>query len=647
MYQVGSLVRVKSIAQLEQYYKSLEGEYALARGPEVVCFSREMFAYCGTTFTVAEAAEQDGGGVWYWLSLPTGGDAIEGSLREYIFEEWMLEAVSLPVKLESFLDSFIRRKRYMPHRGYAIQNGRMARYSTTAFEVSGDRIRIDWRTLDKQTAWRYRAILNLYGYKLVVKDESYTITERDTGIIRDEKTLEAARERRTILHIFATQSKPQTVCPECGQPFDEECMVSTDSGLVCETCREEYYVRCQRCGNYVHEDNTKEGLDGNTYCESCFDSRYVVCSNCDTVMDRDDAFSYGGSAYCNECRDELFSTCDHCGEWVPNDELNHLERRDEYLCNNCYSESGRVIHDYGYKPTYIYYGNDGREPENSRTLYLGMEQELYVPRRDNLANALTDLDPHEEEFYLGYDGSLRNGFEVISHPRTFESWKEYLTSGTYADVLRLEAQHKAKGHNEGGIHLHTSISAWEGNQFYLAFSFIYDPHNRDQLYTLAQRHNCGADYNRDADCGGCPYSCCCMSHYASLLAVDYGKSKRMLERKEPGAQNDRYAALNQTRRTLEFRLFNSNTRVERILKNIETVQSLYDYTKIRAEEETRASSRVRDGVSVSWNDWTGYVEQHQDTFPNLWSFLTVKRLVASPAVSPAVEAVFEEEREAI
>ena len=43
--------------------------------------------------------------------------------------------------------------------------------------------------------------------------------------------------------------------------------------------------------------------------------------------------------------------------------------------------------------------------------------------------------------------------------------------------------------------------------------------------------------------------------------------------------SSRYTALNMTRHTLEFRIFNSSLRYDRVLKNAEFVCSLFEFTK--------------------------------------------------------------------
>ena len=77
--------------------------------------------------------------------------------------------------------------------------------------------------------------------------------------------------------------------------------------------------------------------------------------------------------------------------------------------------------------------------------------------------------------------------------------------------------------------------------------------------------------------------------------------------------NCRYTALHYDNRTktYEFRIFNSNTRIERIKKNIQTVYSLVDYSKFR--EGTYNSANT--------GDYLEFVKHNGLFYPDLYAFI--------------------------
>jgi hypothetical protein len=229
-------------------------------------------------------------------------------------------------------------------------------------------------------------------------------------------------------------------------------------------------------------------------------------------------------------------------------------------------------------------------------MYYGMELELEVPicvDKNDIAEHIVDVD--KINYLLKHDGSLTNGFEVITHARTFKSWKLYW-SDFDRDVLKPAIKNNCTAHDSGtcGIHIHTSLSAWKGDQLFRLFSLLYNPDNYDELLTISQRKKNKLD------------------QYASLDMDDIGKAKdRIQSKKSPFT--GRYAALNITEETLEFRLFNSNLRIERVRKNMEFVYALYRYT-----------SKTKN---VTWEGLMSWIKRNKKSVPNLYGFLIEKGII--------------------
>lgn len=74
---------------------------------------------------------------------------------------------------------------------------------------------------------------------------------------------------------------------------------------------------------------------------------------------------------------------------------------------------------YSYKPEPIFYGNDS-------SLFIGVELELDDGGNDRgNARELTNVANAEDEYiYIKSDGSLDDGFEIVTHPMTLQFHKE-------------------------------------------------------------------------------------------------------------------------------------------------------------------------------------------------------------------------------
>jgi formylmethanofuran dehydrogenase subunit E len=407
-------------------------------------------------------------------------------------------------------------------------------------------------------------------------------------------------------------------CDECGKLYEADTLQECkDSRMLCPECLEKAYKKCPHCGEYIHEDDTTYIRPDDVYvCRDCLNDHYTVCSSCGEYVCNDDVDYYGGSAYCQSCYDEDFTTCQDCGEAISRDNACYDDDDNGPYCYGCYDSrddrDGR-FHCHGSDLTVRFH--DGRsgihhEPLEG-TMYYGMELEMEAPENDRNDVIEAIADNSENDWYLEEDGSLDNGIEVIAHARTFESWRGFWK--TYdVNVLKMAGKYGCKAHDSGtcGIHIHTSLEAWDSEQLFRLFSIIYSPANYANILTISQRKESA------------------LNQWASLRICDIGIFKddedtdgddiqnykeRIEDKKNPFGS--RYAALNITSRTLEFRLFNSNLRIERVRKNMEFVHALYCYTK----GETR---------NASWHGLVSWIVRNKGDVENLYAFCVEKGIIA-------------------
>lgn len=255
-------------------------------------------------------------------------------------------------------------------------------------------------------------------------------------------------------------------------------------------------------------------------------------------------------------RQDIFK-CDNCGRYhFINGNLHQIGN--SKLCRNCACVSEEKFHNYGYKPSCLFHHI---KDEDKTKLYLGMELEFGCADINNIVNLISDyLGEKENIAYMKRDASVQ-GIELVFQPYTFKAFKEMTNKKLYPLLKKLISK-GCKGHNEGGIHIHTSLDAWSPDQLVNLYTFFYShKENHAFIKRVAQRKEK-------------------LDHWASLTNIDVSNHENDIKEKYYNdISSSRYTALNMTRHTLEFRIFNSSLRYDRVLKNAEFVCSLYEFTK--------------------------------------------------------------------
>lgn len=273
--------------------------------------------------------------------------------------------------------------------------------------------------------------------------------------------------------------------------------------LVCPECLEREFVQCDDCGAYIRKDGDEMYIthDGRTICESCYSSDYFTCDDCGEVFPLDEVFDVNtgtwneghvcpncavdnyyqcrdceewfsedyihtddsGTIICDDCYDDHWATCASCGRLVHIDDAQFDEDDDEYYCPDC--AVCNVIHSYGYKPRPIFGttdGNDGFNSYNGTDLTFGVELECDKGRDPRkAAKAVCELT---DRLYCKHDGSLSNGYEIVTHPGTL-AW--HMNSFPWAAVCKVSLDHGFKSHDAQtcGLHIHIGNaqfgSTWE------------------------------------------------------------------------------------------------------------------------------------------------------------------------------------------
>ena len=185
-------------------------------------------------------------------------------------------------------------------------------------------------------------------------------------------------------------------CELCGEVYDPDELIPFDDRLICPECLENETTLCACCGQRIWlTDNA--GNDNTPLCQTCYDQSYMTCSECGRLIHCEDSY--------------------------------YLDDSDEPLCLTCLEEANRdVIQGYYYKPEPIFYGTGPR--------YFGVELEIDEggERGDYASRILSQANvAFTERLYCKHDGSLGNGFELVTHPMSLEYHQEEMP---WPEVLR-------------------------------------------------------------------------------------------------------------------------------------------------------------------------------------------------------------------
>jgi hypothetical protein len=305
---------------------------------------------------------------------------------------------------------------------------------------------------------------------------------------------------------------------------------------ICNACYNDgAYTTCYHCDTVVHMDNTQYSSDTeHYYCSDCADTQLYRCTECgDYFANEDNMHSYGEETYCHDCYDDL-----------------EIEEDDENSCSD-------FIHDYSYKPTPKFFFAENEICSEKENLCFGLELEIEYIR--SYAEATADFLGRNA--YLKDDSSVNDGFEIVFHPRSLESWREYIGSDLYHLLRDLERE---GAETDGvGLHVHTGRADMTDahKSRYSAMVYLPVTHTkkiarRTSTYAALRSVPQNTDTATDISSG------------------DYRKISM------PKKQKDRYEAVNWTNcGTVELRIWKSTTKPDLLMAAIEYAHSVYHYTK--------------------------------------------------------------------
>jgi len=341
-------------------------------------------------------------------------------------------------------------------------------------------------------------------------------------------------------------------------------------GYVCVPC----YNELMRPLLSDRERYSLQSMLGYFNCQRCQGEVSIHC------MRQDD-----NEIVCIDCFSINHWSCYHCNEWFNSDiEYYEGDTIGAQFCEDCWSERQRrdFIKPYDYIPNNHNFYKEDNEYRN--LLYFGIELEIEANDNDKylFAAQLPDF------VYAKSDGSLYNGFEIVSHPTSYrwlmknkEKWNELLCC--------RKRGYRSFNTDTCGMHVHMSKNAFGNHHLYKFMKLFYN--NPQLIYKVSQRKT-----KKNLD------------RWAQLKPTV--PLKKVAKYKSMYNHDNRYTAISlYNHPTIEVRVFRGTLHPPSFWKNIEFCKCVYEFSYNNNEKY------------MTELNFRKYVKINKSEFPNLYSFL--------------------------
>lgn len=360
---------------------------------------------------------------------------------------------------------------------------------------------------------------------------------------------------------------------------------------------------CSHCGAEIDRDEMFE-FGGAVYCAGCIDELTTLCDCCNTRIRRGDVHGDGETELCSSCYDSYYTTCEDCGVLLHNDDAYFDDDNDYPYCHSCYEKLQQAsIKSYNYKPEPIFYGTG--------PLFMGAELEIDKGGEDigNADDLLAVANRGGEHIYCKHDGSISNGFEIVSHPMTLEYHKSNMN---WQEVFENAVSINYRSHQTStcGLHVHinrTALGRTLDTQEDVISRIVYFVENHwNELLKFSRRTE--ENINRWANRYG-----------ISATAKDTYKNAK---NKHMG----RYVAVNlENYDTIEFRIFRGTLRYKTF---IAVLQLVYEICRFAIQLDDKGME------GLSWSEFVSLIPADK---PELIEYLKSKRLYINEISSESEE----------
>ncbi len=306
--------------------------------------------------------------------------------------------------------------------------------------------------------------------------------------------------------------------------------------------------------------------------------RYTECHDCDCTTEMDDTIYVAGvDNYVGSCCSDNYRYHEGHDEYYHDDDYPYDDEEDDGYHNGVYGYDYDVTE----QLSPIYHGNEKRL----------LATEIEVERRNDCSSSIAeDVGQTMRNFALcKHDGSLNNGFEIVSAPATISALKEGWTKfceANYSD--QLSSWHTSTC----GMHIHVDRTSLTPLEIGKLLVFVNGKANARFMESIAGRD----------------------SRQWSV--------KKFKGIKDALQRSDKYEALATHKpKTIEFRVFRGNIAKQGIMRNIEFVDALCNFVRtVGMDKDTDTVNRL------SYTNFVSYMNtsENKGSYPYLFSWLVRK-----------------------
>ena len=327
---------------------------------------------------------------------------------------------------------------------------------------------------------------------------------------------------------------------------------------------------CCRCGQTI--TGTPVMMDDDPLCERCAEEETILCSRCGERIYRDDNAGDENIPLCQHCYEDHYYSCDCCGRTILQSDAYYVDDddHDEYpLCYSCYNSRRKAICDYYYKPEPLFRG-DG-------TRYFGVELEIDGAGEDGeSACEIMEIANSNglENLYCKHDGSLDDGFEMVTHPMTLDYHRNEMP---WKKILECAVQMGYTSHQAGtcGLHVHVNRNTFgeterEQDAVIARILFFFEK-NWEELLKFSRRTQSQ------------------LNHWAARYGYK-DQPKELLDHAKKGNAG-RYTSVNLTNAdTIEFRIFRGTLKYNTLIATLQLLDRICDVALFLSDEQIKEMS---------------------------------------------------------
>ena len=220
--------------------------------------------------------------------------------------------------------------------------------------------------------------------------------------------------------------------------------------------------------------------------------------------------------------------------------------------------------------------------------------------------------------YMKHDGSVSNGFELVTHPHTLSAYQQRMPMWNAIDLLRSRGWRSWSSSSSCGLHIHINNASFVDVGHAMRFlKFIYS--NKSPLVAFAGRDSSYARFDFEQfvtreihagwhDDGSMKFETQNLSHVVKKQQVNQGRYLAV------NAQNDN---------TYELRFFRGSMRPKTVLACLEFTYALHEYTQGLTSHDCVAKR------ALTWRSFLAFVRNKSGSedfaYRNLLTRLTQAR----------------------